>query len=356
MSEEVLCRELYDRLRAAFGSVIVANRGEQLSGVSEVSAMSSSTRPRLRVVNSGEYYRVNCPFCTDTRKRLWVNYQFARYPWLVHCFNETYCMSGAGGQSRRQRLQQWLFDTTRPVVLHVEPGTVVDDRPVGPIEMPGDVIPVDQLPPGNPAASYLFNRGYDLRQLARSFGVGYVERVYDPSQHRPLEGRIFIPIVQNGELVGWQGRYPADLKWKEVRFPKYYNLRHMPKRKMLYNFDLARKYRTVVLTEGVTDVWSVGPCAVSILGSELTPQQRDMLVSAWSGGTAVVLLDGDAVENNRVMTMELNDVFSDRGGRVLSVPLPPDKDPGDLSQQAIWEIIHHHADRQGVTIDLTPRS
>lgn len=352
MSSGPLCPALYNRLKAVFGGVMIANQGEELTAVRTPDEVG---RPRTRVINSGEYYRVNCPFCNDTRKRMWVNYRFAEYPWLAHCFNETYCLAGGDGRARRQRVQQWLFDTVRPVKLATEQGTVVDEATVGPVDLPGDVEMVNRLPFDHPARRYLLDRGYDLDYLANTFGVGFVERVYDPTQYRPLEGRIFIPIIMEGELVGWQGRWPADLKWKEVRMPKYYNLRHMAKRKMLYNFDQARRYPTVVLTEGVTDVWSVGPMAVSLLGSELTGAQRDMVVTTWRGGTVVVLLDGDAVDNNQVMTRELADEFQKSGGRVLSVPLPPDKDPGDLSTQAVWEFIHYAAARTGVPIDLQPR-
>lgn len=219
MSDGVLCPALYARLKAVFpGSIIVANQGEELVGVN---AVDSSGRRRMAVVNSGEYYRVNCPFCTDTRKRLWISYRFSEYPWLAHCFNETYCLSGPDGRPRRQRIQQWLFETTRPVKLPTAAGFTTDEAVVGPVDLPGDVTPVDRLPYDHQARRYLLDRGYDLAHLARDFGVGYVDRVYDPTQHRPLEGRIFIPIVMDGELVGWQGRWPADLRWKEVRMPKY---------------------------------------------------------------------------------------------------------------------------------------
>lgn len=348
-----LCPSLYARLKATFpGGVLVANQGEELVGSRHPDA---SGRSRVRVVNSGEYYRVNCPFCNDTRRRLWVNYRFAEYPWLAHCFNETYCLSGPEGRPRRQRIQQWLFETTRPVKLETQAGFVADEVAVGPVDLPGDVTPVNRLRHDHVARRYLLDRGYDLDDLANSYGIGFVEQVYDSTQFRPLEGRIFIPIFMDGELVGWQGRWPADLKWKEVRMPKYYNLRHMAKRKMLYNYDLAKRYRTVVLTEGVSDVWSVGPMAVSLLGSELTGPQRDLVGSTWRGGTVVVLLDGDAVDNNQVMTRELANSFTADGGRVLSVPLPPDKDPGSLSTQAVWEFIHYAADRTGTPIDLQPR-
>ena len=347
---EVVCEPLYNKLKRMFGEVIIANNLEGLQ-MQMMGAVGERGRPQ--VINSGEYYRVNCMFCRDTRKRLWVNHRFGEFKWLCHCFNDTHCMAGQEGRARRDRLHFLLFETNRPVVLPTAASTQLDETEVGPISLPGPVTPLDHLAPNHIARAYLERRGFDAEYLSREFGIGYIDRVDDPSQYRLLEGRIFIPVIMNGDVVGWQGRWPEDLKWKDVRITKYYNLRGMPKRRMFYNYDSARRFKTVVVCEGVSDVWAVGPRGVSILGSELTQWQRGQLAVDWRGGTCVIYLDGDAAENNEVMTREMRNTFEQAGGRVLSVRLPPDRDPGDLSYEANWDIIRAEADRQGVVMDMS---
>jgi hypothetical protein len=345
--DPVVCPELYNRLKRRFGGVIVANAGARMA-LRDLHLADG--RRKVTVDEPGEYYRVNCPFCSDTRKRLWVNHRFSEYPWLAHCFNETYCLSGHDGRPRRQRLFQMLFDCNRPFKLKIAFGDAPEDQVPHEVDLPGEIIPLPRLHWTHPANQYLRDRGYDVTELDRMYGVGYCQEA--EQTYWPLSGRIFIPVVMRGELVGWQGRWPQDLNWKQTRTPKYYNLRGMPKRRMLYNFDNAKHYSTVVLVEGVTDVWSVGPMAVSLLGSELTSAQSDLLCEVWRGGTCVVMLDGDAQENNEIMTRELSTRFGDRGGRAFSLRLPPDKDPGDLSRDVIWDMISYEARRQGAAINL----
>lgn len=348
--DPVVCPELYNRLKRRFGAVMVANATERMACRDTT---SGDGRRRVVVDESGEYYRVNCPFCHDTRKRLWVNHRFSEFPWLAHCFNETYCMSGTEGRSRRQRLFQMVFEVNRPFRLPVESGFAPEEQEPGEVDLPGEIVPLTRLHWTHPAVQYLTGRGFDLAELDRDYGVGYCSEA--EQSYYPLRGRIFIPVVMRGELVGWQGRWPQDINWKETRTPKYYNLRGMPKRRMLYNFDNAKHYRTVVLVEGVTDVWSVGPQAVSVLGSELTRVQSELLCDVWRGGTCVVMLDGDAQENNEIMTRELASRFQAHGGHTFPVRLPPDKDPGDLSREAIWDMIYAQARSAGAPINLEYR-
>jgi len=82
--------------------------------------------------------------------------------------------------------------------------------------------------------------------------MGYCNSVFDNAYY-PLTGRIFIPVIMNGMLVGWQGRYIGDPDWKVSRVQKYFNLRGMSKKDMLYNFDVAKNQPMVVLVEGAAE-------------------------------------------------------------------------------------------------------
>ena len=68
--DDVLCPELYFKLKKLFGQVHVNNRG-----VGMVMRPSSNGERPTSIVN-GEYYRVCCPFCKETRHRLYINHRW----------------------------------------------------------------------------------------------------------------------------------------------------------------------------------------------------------------------------------------------------------------------------------------
>ena len=75
-SHLVLCPELYNKLNSMFpGGVVIANQGEPMYSSSPTQHNGSHF---TSVISSGEYYRVNCPFCNDTKHRLWVNHMYGQ--------------------------------------------------------------------------------------------------------------------------------------------------------------------------------------------------------------------------------------------------------------------------------------
>jgi len=63
-----LCPGLYDLLRREFGEVTIANEGEEIVATQRWNPVERRTE--LDMIQPGEYYRVNCPYCADGRKRL----------------------------------------------------------------------------------------------------------------------------------------------------------------------------------------------------------------------------------------------------------------------------------------------
>src|SRR4051794_18793914 len=69
---------------------------------------------RLQVDHFGEQYRVCCPFCPDTRKRLYINHRWGLFDertrsknlWLAKCYNED-CLKCS---LRRRSLYNDVFD------------------------------------------------------------------------------------------------------------------------------------------------------------------------------------------------------------------------------------------------------
>jgi hypothetical protein len=339
--------ELYRQLQARFGKVLIANEGEEM--VAHVDTDPCAGRLQLRVDWAGEFYRVACCFCGDSRYRLWINHRWGLYVpalksdnlFLATCYNEN-CLARPG---RAWELRDAVFsgfarghdpDPVRPGRRLAGPLRPGQYRPAGP-----DLVPLHDLGSGHPANSFLLQRGFDPVALSRQYGVRYCRQPY-PEFATALH-RIVIPIVFRGREVGWQGRHVGP---PPVRVPKYVSMPGMRINEVLYNHDLARTYPYVVLCEGCADVWRVGPPAVALLGKTLSVYQRQLLALAWGAGAVVVLLDGDAPEEAR----RAYDALAGRVRQRVLVRLPPGTDPGGLDHGDLWRLIDEAARGQGVDL------
>jgi hypothetical protein len=74
----VLNPTLYALLLQEFGQVGVAHQGYKMTMNYEYDYEVHPPRLRLRPPEReyGEYYKVNCPICNDTKERLWINHRW----------------------------------------------------------------------------------------------------------------------------------------------------------------------------------------------------------------------------------------------------------------------------------------
>lgn len=335
-----LCRELHSKLTQKFGKVRISSEGHSFQ-----SRMRKIGREiRKEIINPGEYYCVNCPFCNDSRNRLWINHTFAEHPWMAVCYNETRCMDGPFGKENRIELYKIIFDGASRVVLPVIKGIEIEPtKPLEAVSFPGDITFLNDLPEQHVARQYLEIRGYDSLELALLYDIGVCTKVYNKI-HYPLVNRLFIPVSMDGKLVGWQGRYVGDLDWKTTSIQKYFNLRGMSKKDMLYNFDTAKTKDMVVIVEGAADVWRVGPSAVALMGSDMSESQRGIVRQTWSGKPVAVFLDNDASDKAIAIANSLYPFF---GSKVFPV-LTDHKDPGSMSRDEIWRTINLQLESRGL--------
>lgn len=285
---------------------------------------------------------MNCPFCGDSKFRLWISYRWSDEPRLAHCYNETECMKHS---YNRSDLRLRILGRQGRVPMQLRKGK----EQSGPIEVsvPGDIIPLDQLPDEHEAIQYLMcvrQPPFDPDQLARDYGVGYCVDVYDRDKHWALQGRIYAPCYMDGKLFSWQGRYPDDLDWKETRIPKYFNCPGAPRAHLLYGFDEASRYDDIVLVEGTFDRWRMGFHSMALLSCKLTPAQRLRLLGWRHRGCVAVMLDGEAGNEADEIVYSLSSVL---GERVFRVALPNGVDPGGMSTQAGQAAVIAEAARRG---------
>jgi hypothetical protein len=345
---------LYRRLEKVFHHVAIGNQGERRL----VRYLPDQARAgRLKAYDhiSGEYYRVSCPFCTDTRQRLWINHMFGVYDpktrsenlHLAICFNED-CLSDF-------KLREKLHLMLDPLVLRKTRKTDIEtaaaaasSKPSGPItfELPENVQPIHELPSSHPAVQYLSARGFDTDDLWANWQVYYSPNSDEPPPR--FSDRIVIPVYKyrpkifDGKdelrLAGWQARLVSPSPNTEA--PKYLSAAGMKKSELLY--DLPRAAHTtgpIVIVEGAIDVWRLGSNAVALFGKSLSRQQLALVLRFFAGRPAVVFLDQDAQEEAELICSSVqnarNCAMDD--AEVVIAELPRRRgDVGECTRREAW--------------------
>lgn len=299
---------------------------------------------RLKIIHRGETYIANCPACHDTRMRLSVNHRCGvydpevrieredgtPYDWhgweLWKCYNEE-CQKDP---VRKKDVRKALEDLNwRGPVLRVPPPKAVSKPVLDPVEFPGILVPISELPDDHPAVAYLIGRKFDPKALAEDWEIGYAVHVPPRIRGSSSMGRIIIPMRLAGSMVGWQARYPGDLDWKAAGISKY--MTFFPKSLMVYAIDEAEAEDIVVLVEGVTDVWRYGKGAVCGLGKGLSPDQVDLLCSRLRGRPLVLIPDANDPQSEGVFIQTARDlVAKGYNGRISLAPLKVGTDPADM--------------------------
>jgi hypothetical protein len=317
-------------------------------------------RFRSARVCSGEEYQLRCFFCDDRSAHLSVSHLYGVPDkdtdnlHLVHCYRRD-CLGNPDNRHQCSiRVFGGLAHDHRTRGQHL-PAPAEVEGPEGliePVELPQPFKPIVELPPTHSARHYLWARGFDVRELWETWGVGYAPIF---CTDRKAAGRIIIPVRLGGVCVGWQARYIGHVpKGSCVR--KYLNPHGFPKRRLLYNYDLASRAPFVVVCEGVTDVYAVGPCGVALFGKSASPQQEDLLVRHWGDKVILLLLDNDD-NDAQVKAAQLEQRLRPRmRGGLLRVQLPSNLDPGICPRGNLWEFLRATAAASGIELKETAAS
>lgn len=338
---------LYSLLEHKFGSVRIANAGVPARVQKVMDPIRR--RPTSRAAQWGEYYCVCCPFCNDEGHKLWVNHTYGQDvdpdtgrrtgTYTAICYKNN-CLETPG---RSGQFEDIVFGAGRKMIKTMVVRQVTGDIVRRNTEPPGKIVGFDSLPAYHPAAEYLAGRGFDPLRLTTDFRVGVcTEPQYD--RFYLMKGRIYIPVMFNRQLVGWQGRVVGD-----SGKPKYYNSPGMQKSQVLYNYDAAVEMPAVVVVEGVPSVWRIGRAAVCLFGKTISAWQCNTIATAWSGKPVFLMLDSDAQEEIDSGVTEL----CRHGVNVVPVILPDTRDPADYSRSDLKQILRSAADAVEVRVDLS---
>jgi len=352
----MLNKQLYVSLRARFGKVKIANEGQRML-VKEVLDAKTGKKKEIPE-DSGEYYRVNCPYCSDTRQRLWINHRWNTKTadgrkwgwWLAVCYNE-----GCNLHNLSDELELYLVD--RPTIQRAHKEAFQKTVRFKEVALPGHCVPLSSLPAGHAARGYVTKRRFCPYELTDLWGVHYCLDAPDDGSRdafipgtnwhaRLVRERLIIPVYRLGKLVGWQAR-----TLKEGDKIKYYTMPGMKKQHLIYNGDRARTFDFGVVVEGVTDVWRVGLRGGGTLGKDISYQQRQLIMQYWGNGSLCLMLDPDALADMDRVNKMINLRTGFKWG-AFALKLPGNQDPADFSNEQLWEMISAYARSRNIQLSL----
>lgn len=203
----------------------------------------------------------------------------------------------------------------------------------GPIEEPSSLSPKKSksnitefsLPAGTGPMeyrhkNYLLNRIFDFEKLETLW------KLQGTGPYGDYKFRIIIPIFQDEKLVSYQGRDITDrAKLRYKACPRDKELIHH--KHCLYGLDNIPR-TTVVVCEGVTDVWRLGPGAVATFGITWTKQQLTRLRKFEQ-----IFIFYDSGKAAQIQAQKMANELSMLNKTVTIVDDPDLDDPASLSQK-----------------------
>ena len=256
----------------------------------------------------------DCPFCGPDTKKFLAAYNAATGG--VNCWR---CGRLRAGDILAELLGLRLRDALG----------LLDDVPTERVERKAHTgklaIPPEVGPLQDAHRLYLAGRGFDPDQLTQLWGI----RGLGPVPWRPqLQWRVFIPIHHQGETVSWTARAIGDGS-------RYYSASDaeetMPHKSILYGADYAR--HAVIVVEGPTDAWAIGPGAVALCGIAYTPAQLTAISRYAVRG---VCFDTSTAAQARARA--LCDALGALDGETIRLTLESGEDPADADRAEIAQI------------------
>ena len=245
----------------------------------ELLALLKSKYGSVKQSNKG-WYMIKCPTCAprDAHKmRRGVNFDLMMTKCWI-CQEHMYVKDLFG-----QNIERVSDSVVIPTPEH----------PQAKIIPAKSVIPINELPEEHPAIQFFikdhlteFDRYWNEQKIGYITKEAAIPIIYKHDDRpdttiSPKDSLVF-PVYYKGELIGWQLRYIPGT-------PKFRYLHIFQKGEHLYNYDIARAYEMVVVTEGVKKSLKF-PNGVATFGKSISENQIQKLMN-WK--KIVFLYDGE---------------------------------------------------------------
>jgi hypothetical protein len=257
------------------------------------------------------WLQIQCPFCHSGKWHLGFHSD-KRY---FNCWN-------CGWHSIFSVFLE-LFQSARKAKELIE---ILDDpvftgktkRVKGTLTLPKMIRPMEER-----HKRYLSNRGYDpaeLETLWKLQGIGMAIK---------YAWRIFVPIILNGQTVSWTTR--TILKNESAKY-KVAPMEHelVFHKNLLYGQDYC--YRKILVSEGITDVWNVGPGMTCTFGIEISNTQISRLLEFDEIG---IVPDNESNAIERATELAESLAVCNRRAYVIELDA---EDPGSASKKEVLRL------------------
>lgn len=289
---------------------------------------------------NGDEWTMNCFRCYDRKCHLYYN---ARKHKFI-CFKCGW--KGTGYTLVNEfNLQNGL---TGKVDLDIPPAPVVTQP-----EMSLPIREVVSLPVGAYPLTEDGENCHRARLYLQKRGIG-MDKIQEYHLHYThfgrFAGRVIFPIYENGRMVSYVGRTINPKASPKVLNPTKAEA-NSPSR-YLYNYDRARFYPALVLTEGTFDCITTGVVdyrygAVATFGKKLTQEQIRIIFQSSFKEILFAWDLRDAVPDIVKYAQEFIGFYP-----VRVVLLPGEKDPNDLGYEEMANLIRHAVPFDRVNLKL----
>lgn len=265
---------------------------------------------------SNGWIEINCPYkdCGDSSFHMGINTESG----LHHCW---ICGRKGGMAKLASEILMVSYHEAEEILSKYEGGIKIpEEKSVSSVK---EVILKTKKEFGSLYSNYLIKRNYDPEFIRSYYGIS----AGGPSGQ--FSFRIVVPIIMNGKIVNYTAR---DVTGKQT--PKYKNLPNekaaVNMKDCLYNIDNTND--TVIITEGVFDVWRIGRGAVATMGKEFTISQIKMLHDK-KIKRAFVMFDSDAEKHSEKIANILTSFVP-----TVEIIYINKKDPGELTEKEVKEL------------------
>lgn len=311
--------------------------------------LESNIDDHIKYTGNRKEVHFNCPICGETRHRMFVNLSSGK----TYCHNCEYSSNIIG-------LIQWIegvsFTKANDIFKDIKGNMVIPedisqdyvshlfdedfrlDLQKRPIPLPEEYTLLNPDKTNlvtKRAIKYLNSRKISNKQI--------VEHKMGFCMSGEYKNRVIIPITENGNLKFWVGRSiskDAKLKEKSPSNEDY----QISKSEVIFNIDkAAKKYHSIVLSEGIFDSLSWGDIGCSLLGKTLYKGQLNILLDYRELLTegVYVAVDWDAKDKATEIAETLSEYFR---VKVINIPKEYD-DPNKYLQEhnklAMWKLIEN---------------
>ncbi len=171
---------------------------------------------------------------------------------------------------------------------------------------------------------YLSYRGFDPDEIASLWGVGGIPLAVKHAWS------LFIPVHLGDEIVSWTTRKTAGVEGRGRRyFAAPSSDEAVPAKDVLYGAEHARY--SVVVVEGPTDVWRVGPGAVATMGTAYTTSQL-RAIAKYPKRAICFDREVKAQAKARQLASDLSFAPGETVNVVLDAPDPGSADEGEIKE------------------------